>query len=422
MLKRNISLFAGISIAISMVIGSGLFGLPGLAVESTDPITALCGWLLLVAMMPAMIHIFSFLGQKHPSSEGIALYASIGFGAWSKNGILLLTCGTLAIGMPAFFMVGGSYIATLFGINSTQWTIPCAIGLACVTTSINLLGVKKLGWINKAAVLLVLCTITYISIQALPHAVATVTAINFDQLPPLKINSIWLAASIVFWAFQGWENLTFGFDEIENPHRNIPLIFWISFFFVSIIYVILAFSASAMAITGVDVHGLSGLAAMLPTNVLGKILLIVMIIILIANANSWVFGSSRAFLSGAKVGVLPKALVYVNSKGTPITSLVAALILYIVIMICMWIFRIETKYAFLMTTQGFILLYGGAILAFIRQTQGFASRVIAGVAGISWAFLMQGFGLMILYPLILLILGTLIGAKGKPSFATTTPQ
>ncbi|MGZ9571188.1 hypothetical protein ACVTTK_17690 [Alcaligenes nematophilus] len=103
MLNKKISVFSGISIAVSMVVGSGLFGLPGLAIKATDPITALLGWGLVIIILPSLIFVFSYLGQHHPSTEGLSLYASLGLGSWSKKGIMLLTCGTLLVGMPAFF-------------------------------------------------------------------------------------------------------------------------------------------------------------------------------------------------------------------------------------------------------------------------------------------------------------------------------
>src|SRR6218665_726739 len=105
MLKKKITLLSGVAIAISMVFGSGLFGLPRLAISPTNPLTALLGWGLVVLLMAPLSYVFSWLGRQHPSSEGISLYASMGLGEWSRPGIMMITCGTLAVGMPAFFLV-----------------------------------------------------------------------------------------------------------------------------------------------------------------------------------------------------------------------------------------------------------------------------------------------------------------------------
>lgn len=410
---------AGVAIAISMVVGSGLFGLPGLAIRATNPLTALVGWALVIAIMPALIYIFSWLGQRYPSSEGIALYASMGLGKWSRPGIMLITCGTLAVGMPAFFLVGGNYIATLLQLNTDQWAVPCALALAVGTTTINLMGIEKLGFVNKWAVALVFCTVVYICVQTLPALPLAFQNVTLKSFSSITLSQTWLAMSIVFWAFQGWENMTFGFEEIENPGVNIPLIYWISFFLVSLIYIIFALAIFAGAQSGINVAGLSGVAALLPDGMWGRSALIVMVFILVANANSWVFGSSRAFFSAATLRLLPQSLGVLTPKGVPAQSLVAALIVYVIVILGMWLLRIDEKYAFLLTTQGFIILYGGAVLAFVRGSTGILNRLIALLAGTSWIFLMQGFGWLILYPIALMLIGSSIGARSASSKAVT---
>lgn len=394
-----------------MVIGSDLFGLPGLAIRETSPLTALLGWGFVVLLMPSLIYVFSWLGRRHPSSEGISLYASMGLGKWSRPGIMMITCGTLAVGMPAFFLVGGNYIAVLLDLDTARWSVPCALLLACVTTAINLRGVENLGFVNKLVVALVLCVVAYISIRTLPAISTAFDGVTTNSISTIPLTQIWLAMSIVFWAFQGWENMTFGFDEIENPKVNIPLIYWISFALVSIIYIVFALAIFAGAQQGLNVSGLSGVAALLPGGLWGRAALVVMVFILVANANSWVFGSSRAFFSAAKLQLLPSSLGVLNSKGIPVRMLIAALVTYSLVILTMWYFRIDEHYAFLLTTQGFIILYGGAVLAFMREATRWWQWIIGLLAGASWVFLIQGFGWLILYPIGLMLVGVLLRSR-----------
>jgi APA family basic amino acid/polyamine antiporter/amino acid efflux transporter len=377
----------------------------------------LLGWGLVIAIMPALIHVFSWLGQRYPSSEGVALYASMGLGNWSRSGIMLITCGTLAVGMPAFFLVGGNYIATLLKVSPQQWAVPCALVLAVATTLINLMGLEKLGFVNKLVVALVLCMVGYISIRSLPTLHLAFSDVTTQSFSSISVPQVWLAMTIVFWAFQGWENMTFGFEEIENPKTNIPLIYWISFALVSIIYIVFALAIFAGAKAGINVSGLNGVAALLPDNIWGQGALAIMVFILVANANSWVFGSSRAFFSATSLKLLPKSMGILTSKGIPAHSLIVAMFVYVIVIMGMWVFNIDEKYAFLLTTQGFIILYGGAILAFLRSSKGIINKLIGLLAGASWIFLMQGFGWMILYPIFLLLLGIAIDMRLKISNA-----
>ncbi|WP_295460754.1 APC family permease [uncultured Pseudomonas sp.] len=416
--KRQISLASGVAIAISMVIGSGLFGLPGLAIQAAGPLNSLIGWAVVVAIMPAMIHIFSYLGRKYPESEGVALYASMGFGTWSKNGILMLTAGTLLIGMPAFFLVGGSYAASLLGLDTSTWSIPLAIAIAILTTLANIFGLKQLGWFNTVAILLIVSVILFVCARSLPYIPQLLEVERWRQPEVGNISSIWLAAGIVFWAFQGWENLTFGFGEIKDPDKNIPKIFWISFLVVSVCYLGFAAAIAASAMEGYSVEGLNGLASIVPNGVVGKIMLGLMVIILLANANSWVFGSSRAFYSAAKAGTLPSFLSTTSKDGTPTACLVTALLAYSLIIWAIGHFALSPEIAFLATTQGFIILYGGAILAYTRKTTGLANRLISIIAALGWIFLAQGFGSLMLYSIFWFLagVGLSLKKKEKPAF------
>lgn len=407
MLERKISVVSGVAIAVCMVVGSGLFGLPGLVIKATDPVTALAGWALVIAMMPVLIHVFCCLGQRHPSTEGISLYATLGLGQWSRKGVMLVMCGTLVVGMPAFFLVGGTYLAKSLGLATPGWNITCAIVLAVLTTSINLAGIDKLSWINRAVVALVLLTVGIVCLYSLPMASEQYSSTKLlSELHHLEWGNVWIAASIVFWAFQGWENLTFGFGEVKNPVRNIPLIFWLSFLLVALTYGVFSAVMSAAALKGMDVAGLAGAASLLPPNLAGKAILALMVLVLIANANSWVFGCSRAFYSASRAGVLPRRLSSTTAHGTPAKSLLFALAAYVAVILGMWLFDISEQFFFLLTTQGFILLYGAAILAFIRFCGGALNRLVAVLAVACWGFLMHGFGWMVLYPLILLAIGT----------------
>lgn len=424
MLNRNITMLSGIAIAVSMVIGSGLFALPGLAIESTDPISALLGWIAVILLMPPMIYIFSFLGRKFPLSGGVSLYAAHAFGQWSKGGFSLIICGALAVGMPAFFMVGGAYVSVLFNLNPSFWTIPLAIVLSILSTVMNVTGIYKVVWINQFIVITVLALVFMLTFFSVPvyqnggDAAISEAVSNYS----LDISAVWLAATIVFWAFQGWENLSFGLEEFKNPDRSIPVIFWVSFCFISITYLAFAVAASMFDLAGRSVHGLSGLTVMMGDGFIRTFILTLTVLVLIANANSWVFGASRAFYSAAQQGVMPKALRKITSKKLPLVSLIATLVLYICVMLGMWFFDINAKYAFLLTTQGFIILYGASILAFVKLTSGFFPRVIALTALGSWVFLMHGFGWLIIYPIGLFMIGIILKFKFSESVAEVTGE
>lgn len=178
-------------------------------------------------------------------------------------------------------------------------------------------------------------------------------------------------------------------------------------------YFFFALTASISAINGTTIEGLSGIATLMGSGIIRKTLLIIAVFVLIANANSWVFGASRAFYSAAQQGVIFKKLQNLNLQKIPVNSLFFTFVLYSLIMVAINYYNIPTRYLFLLTNQGFIILYGAAILAFIKYNRSFKGMVIAFLASLSWLFLISGFGTLILYPVLLFIIGFILQKRAK---------
>jgi amino acid transporter len=424
MLERRITFVNGVAIAIAMVVGSGLFGLPGLVIESVGHVVAFMGWVTVAIVLAPLIHVFATLGMRHPEASGVAGFASLALGPWSRPGFLLIACGALAVGMPAFFLVGGAYLAELLQLDVAKWRGPFAILLAAASTLMNLLGVRNLGSVNRAIVVLVLAFIVGTVAVILPQLGSESRAL-WQALRSTQPSSIelWLAASIVFWAFQGWENMSFGLEEFKDPKRTIPLVYWVSFAIVTAIYLLFAWVVSAVHYGGVEVLGISGISALIGQGWWRPIILAVMVVILFANANSWVYGASRAFYSAAGDGVLPRFLKRVDSAATPRAALLAALAFYVVVILAIERFAIHERYAFLLTTQGFIILYGMSVLAYLRAEPGRPTVwVIAALSLIGWGFLLTGFSWLIAVPATLFTAGVLITlARRKASGTPLAP-
>ncbi|XUY28640.1 APC family permease [Agrobacterium sp. rho-8.1] len=406
-LVRNLTSRNGTAIAISMVIGSGLFGLPGLVISETDAVTALFSWVVVALCIAPTIHIFSELGYRLASSEGVAGFATYAVGNWSRGGFTLIACGALAVGMPAFFLVIGAYASELLNLDPTTWRGPIAIAVAWFATLMNLRGVHNLAVVNQLIVISVLVIMTGIVVLSLSNlgiASQTLTREVMNYTP--NINSLWAGCVIVFWAFQGWENLSFGLEEVRDPEKTIPRIYWFSFVIVVILYLAFAWVVSASVYAGVDVTGVSGLSALLGTGTVRTVLLFTMVVVLIANANSWVFGASRAFYAAGNLALLPRSLGRTDDKGTPVVSLLSAATIYTLFIGLIEISGTSPSTAFMLTTQGFIILLGFSILAYLK----FKRRVpgawfIGALAMIGWIFLVHGFSLLLLYPISLFAIG-----------------
>ena len=108
-LQRNLSVFQGIAMAVSLVIGSGMLGLPGLALEAGGVTATSVGWVVTTIASLPFIFILTRLGLRFRSSAGLARYAQAGVGEWAGSGVVAVLVGTFSLGIPALAIIGGAY-------------------------------------------------------------------------------------------------------------------------------------------------------------------------------------------------------------------------------------------------------------------------------------------------------------------------
>ena len=79
-LTKSLSVGRGVGLAVTMVVGTGLLGLPGLALEAGGTSGAIFSWLLTALVTIPLIYVFSHLGVTFPSCAGLARYAEAAAG------------------------------------------------------------------------------------------------------------------------------------------------------------------------------------------------------------------------------------------------------------------------------------------------------------------------------------------------------
>src|SRR5437660_1272985 len=112
-LKKSLTVGRGVAWAVSMVVGSGLLGLPGLALEAGGPAGACLGWLATTLVSLPLVHIFAKLGLKFTSSAGIARYAQAAAGEWAGYAATAVLAGTFMICIPVGTLIGAAYLQRL---------------------------------------------------------------------------------------------------------------------------------------------------------------------------------------------------------------------------------------------------------------------------------------------------------------------
>lgn len=397
-LRRTISTGRGIALAVSMVVGSGLLGLPGLTIEAGGAATALAGWLLTVAAMFPLIAVFTSLGARYASSAGLSRYAQEAVGGWAGHGVTAILCGTFTIGIPALALIGGAYVRELF--SWPAWTVPVvAATILALMTAMNMRGIKVASAVNAVSLVALLGLVAAIVATKSGYLVEGASRLGSLGAGSLAYQGLWKVCALLFWAFLGWENMSFGLEEFERPRKTIPRVFWGSFALVSVLYLALAATTIGASVSGVPVTGSSGLSALVGTGLVGKVLVAVMVLVILANANAWVFGASRLIYSAGSEGILPRSLGKLDSSDVPRNALLALMAFYAGVCLVIGMTGLSVSTLILLVSQNFLVLYAVSILAYWKTEESLVRVPVTLAAILACSFFLSGFSWWIAYPL-----------------------
>lgn len=407
-LRKTITLWRGLGLAVTMVVGSGLLGLPGIALEEGGVHSAALGWVLTSAAMAPLVYVFASLGRRFTSAAGLSKYAQEGLGRWAGDAVTMVLCGSFAIGIPGLALIGGSYVAELLNISeSSNWVF--AIAILGAMTALNLFGIRTAGAVNVAAMVVLVGLVVAIVLSHLGDFGTGVGALSdtVTGSSPVTYSEVWRVSALLVWVFVGWENLSFGLEEFIDPDRNIPRVYWYSYVLVVVIYLALAFTAIGAKVSGLDVAGAAGLTALVQDFALESVVIAIMVLIIVANANAWVFGASRLVYASGREGILPPYLGTLAKTGVPSASLASLMTVYALVTIASGLGWLSLSTIILLISQNFVLLYLLTIFAYWKTQSGWRRWLVPIGVLISCGFLLSGFGVLASYSLSLFVLGYL---------------
>ncbi|MBY0370606.1 APC family permease, partial [bacterium] len=303
-LSRRLGFFQGLGFALTLVVGSGILGLPGMSIAKFGPVVPLGAWLWTIFSMVPLIYVFVALGNRYPESDGILRYAEIVFGPRGRAIGTLFLFGTILLGVPFVGYVCAEYLKGLPGLRHLPVGLT-AILIFWLVTWINLRGVKLSGWINHASMAVIAALVLAITLGHFPYFVEGIRLL--PQVADVSFSDLSCCSLLLLWAFIGWEELSFGLEEFKEEPKLIFRVYWGSYFLVALVYFGLALTASGAAAQGEAVSGTGGLWALIPPQAMFAVTAGVFLIAL-ANTNSNVFVYSRMAFAAARAGILPRQL------------------------------------------------------------------------------------------------------------------
>lgn len=338
--QKTLTYLNGLSLVISIIIGSGIFSSPSQVNSHVgSPGASLVVWAIAGTLAWTGAASFAELGGAIPLNGGAQVYLAKIFGEWMG---FLFTWTAILVLKPG----SGAIIAVILG----EYTIRAAIGAE--VEEVN-------PWINKApafagliAVTLFNCLSTRLTARisdvfmffkfvaliavTIIGIVVAVTGLSFRGPANTDWKTVgwfehtssdvsdWAVALYAgLWAYDGWDNTNYVAGEFKNPSRDVPRVLHTAMPTVIICY-ILANVSYFFVLPQVTINRSTTVAVQFGSKVFGPVGATLLALTVGASAlgalNAGTFTTGRLIYLAGREGYLPQAfgqLGYGNSVSGP---------------------------------------------------------------------------------------------------------
>jgi amino acid transporter len=304
------------SMAVGGMVGGGIFSTLGVVVGIAGP----WAWLsFVVAGLIALAAGYSYVKLAAHYGEGGGAFTFLreidaeGF-AGSLSWVLI---GGYVLTNAVYAFTFGQYLGHVVDLG-TWFPRAAAVAIMAVFIGLNLRGVGEAGKVEVFLVWFKLVVLVGLAGWGLAQWSPPMLA---RGVPDGGISAALFGAASVFMAYEGFQLLTYDYEDIEDPRRTLPRAVLSAIVVVIVVYVLVALGTSmligadqvveheevALAIAGRQALGLAGL-----------------VVVTIAAAfstgsaiNSTLFATARLTLTVAENGELPAALDHRSSSNVP---------------------------------------------------------------------------------------------------------
>jgi amino acid transporter len=307
-LERNLGLLATLAISTGAMIGSGIFILPGLALQIAGPAVIIAYLLAGLLVVPAALSK-SEMATAMPESGGTYIFIERGMGPLLGTIAGIGTWFALAFKGGLALVGGAPYLILLFDLPQTA----VALALAVVLVGINLLGAKQTGRVQVVLVAVLLLALVWFVAGGLP----TVSSGRYEPFLTGGVGGLLEATGLVFVSYAGVTKITSIAEEIKNPGRNIPLGILGSLAFTTILYVLIVAVIVGVGPADQIAGSLTPMAdaADLALGFAGVIAIVIAALLaLVSTANAGILSSSRYPFAMSRDQLAPPSLGFVSER------------------------------------------------------------------------------------------------------------
>ena len=375
-LKRSVGALQLTAMGVGAIIGTGIFVVIGEGAKEAGPAVIISFILAAVACIFSALS-YAELASAIPVSGSAYTYSYATLGeltAWIIGWDLILEYG---VSVAAIAVGWGGNLNAFFD-SAFGFALPDAIATSpedggvfnlpavFITLAITLLlirGTRESARANLVMVAIKLSVLVFFLVVAFVNFGTS----NFHNFAPQGRDGITAAAAIIFFAFIGFDAVSTGSEEANNPKRDLPLAIIGSLAICTLFYVLVAVGAIGIAspaqLSGSDAPlaaaldqgaGISWAAAVLSFGALVAITSVVLVIM---------YGQTRIFFAMCRDGLLPRSFGKVHPRyGTParltlgMGILIAILAALVPLSEIVKLVNIGTLFAFVLVNIGVVVL------------------------------------------------------------------
>ena len=354
----------GLSV-VNMVVGAGIFVMPGLVAAVIGP-AAILAYLICSITVALVFLCFAEVGSRVSRSGGAYAYVEEAFGPFvGFIASILFWFGFSALADAAITVIMVDSIAIVVPILGES--IPRAVFIIALLTflaAVNIRGVKagvRLYIFNTLAKL--------VPLLLLVGAGLFVINIEYLAIPEWpSAASIGASTILLFYAFNGAESALNASGEIQNPSKTVPLGLLLGLGGILLLYV--GLQTVAQGVLGPELANdteapLVAVATAVFGDWGGKMLIAGVVISIYSNLSGDMLGGPRVVFASSLDNNLPRFLGKVHPKyKTPHIA-----IIFFAVVIGVFALSGTFKYLAIVATGSLLLVDLGVILAVLRLRQ-----------------------------------------------------
>lgn len=320
---KKLSLTSMILLGINIIIGSGIFLLPG---EMTVLIGgwSLASYLFITIVVLALAYCYSGCASRFDQNGGAYLYAKSAFGDFVGFQVGMMRWAVGVIAWASLASAFGSAIASFIPMDPlTQNAL--TLGVIICMGLLNFFDLKMMSVFSNIITIAKLIPLFFFIVVGLLY-IQKDNLVHMD-IPEWNSGAFGTASLMVFYVFSGFDAFVVAAGDMENPKRNIPIAMVLAIMITAVLY--LSIQVIAIGVLGPLLASSTmpmSDVAFLAFGSFGKLLITLLMLLCILGVN---FSASlltpKSGVALAEDGVIPEAIGRKNRFGAPYIAILISM-------------------------------------------------------------------------------------------------